>query len=116
MPGPTDHSETYLLRRCRQILDTAQVVYRRIHIAGMRYGGGGRARNTDMEGMFDLMLFFPKGKTTHVELKRANGGKLSQKQIEWQKTLDGLGHEAVIVDSIDDLLEVLKKNGVFIEV
>lgn len=116
MPAPEDKSESYLLRQCRKILDTANVVYRRIHISGMRYGGGSRGRNVDMEGMFDLMLFFPRGVTAHVELKRANGGKLSQKQIEWQRELEKLGHQAVIVDSIDDLLDLLKQNGVLVTV
>lgn len=116
MPTASHESESSLLRNCRRILDTAQVVYRRIHIAGMRYSGGSRGRNPDMEGMFDLMLFFPKGVTVHAELKRQNGGKLSQKQIEWQSTLEKLGHQAVIIDSIDDLIEVLKQNGVFVTV
>lgn len=115
-PGPTDYSETYLLRQCRKILDTANVVYRRIHVSGMRYGGGGRGRNTDMEGMFDLMLFFPKGVTVHAELKRKGGGKLSNVQMKWKNTLEKLGHTAVIIDSVDDLIEVLKANGVLLEV
>lgn len=115
-PAPSQDNESSLLRNCRRILETARVVYRRIHVAGMRYSGGSRGRNYDMEGMFDLMLFFPKGVTAHVELKRQNGGKLSAKQIAWKETLERLGHQAVVIDSIDDLLELLKQNGVFIEV
>lgn len=60
-------------------------------------------KSTDTEGCEDFTIFLPGNKTLHIECKTASG-KLSDKQREWIKELEMLGHDVHVVRSFEEFL------------
>lgn len=58
-------------------------------------------------GTPDLIVLGPNGRVLWVEVKGPLG-KLSPKQHEWHQRARELGHDVIVVQSIDALAEVLE--------
>lgn len=54
-------------------------------------------------GVPDRILLLPGGRALFVELKRPQGGRVSELQKKWQEWLCGLGFSCLIVRSKADL-------------
>jgi VRR-NUC domain len=59
-------------------------------------------------GSPDLYVFLPNGKTLMIEVKN-DKGKLSEGQKEFQEKITNLGHEYIVVRSLDEVIKCLTK-------
>ena len=53
-----------------------------------------------VKGVADMHFILPAGRIAFLEFK-APGGKQSPDQIKWQETVEKLGHEYLIITSVD---------------
>ena len=65
---------------------------------------------THFNGIPDRLVIFPDGKVSFVELKRP-GGRVRAIQAHTIAQLISMGHDAVILDSIDALREWVHAKG-----
>lgn len=107
-----------MLAQCKCLLRELEgfglLTFKRITVSGIPRGTGSRkfySKNTDMQGMSDLLVFLPGGKTLHVECK-ATKGKLSPDQKAWEATLTRYGHPYAVVRHPHDLQRLLMVYGV----
>ena len=56
-------------------------------------------------GLSDFIIFFP-GQTVFLEVKKL-GGKQSAEQIEFQKKVEKIGYEYVVIDTIDKARDLI---------
>lgn len=71
----------------------------------------GRLVRYGKKGSADIIGILPGGKFLSVECK-APGGRVRPDQIDFMNMINKNGGLACIVHSCDELMEVLKKNGV----
>lgn len=70
-----------------------------------RDGSSGFIKN-GKRGSPDYYIFLPSGQTIHLEVK-AEKGKQSVEQLEWEMKCKKLGHKYCLVRSIDDVEKIL---------
>ena len=64
-------------------------------------------------GRADLTYYTPSGKVVFIEMK-ANGGKQSKIQIDWEALVVSFGYEYYVIDTIEDLTAFLVLSGILI--
>lgn len=109
--------EDQIQRACVQWLDI-QVAMGRLKFTAIPLGEK-RSRVTAAilvglgarKGAPDLVIALPNGVTLWAELKRQKGGKTSKEQVAWRDALRALGHEWVLVRSLDDMIDAVAEHG-----
>lgn len=59
-------------------------------------------------GVPDRIVLLPGGRIVFVEVKRPRGGRLSELQMWWHKTIRGLGFQCWVVYSHEDIAKLTK--------
>lgn len=65
-----------------------------------------------LSGVSDLQILLPNGKTVFIEMKKQEGGRLSDAQIDFINKSQSLGHTVIVAKGCNDaskqFLEYLK--------
>lgn len=107
-------TEAELLKEAKAFLGILKtqglLTFRRIHVMPVQIGFKKFRPNTDMSGMEDLQVYLLNGRTLFLELKSVMG-RQSLEQANRERELKKLGHFYSIIRSIEQLILVLKQNG-----
>jgi len=61
-------------------------------------------------GRADLTYYTPSGKVVFIEMK-ANGGKQSKIQIDWEALVVSFGYEYYVIDTIEDFKACIMRSN-----
>jgi hypothetical protein len=111
----TTKSEAEIQREVREDLEAFEsaglITFARIGLGGvLRRTSTGRrviTKNDDMRGMPDFLVWFPKGRILHLEIKTPTGS-LSKDQIDFQARVENLGHEYAVATSREEASLVIE--------
>lgn len=102
----------------RQVIDYIEAVCPRVLVwacpNGARRSASGKPLNAVSglkRGAPDLVCALPGGKTLHIEVKTERG-VVSDDQFAFHTKLDALGHNCIVVRSVDDVRRAFEVLGI----
>jgi hypothetical protein len=107
--------EKDVLKAVKQVLEIYNIPYIRNNSGSIKSESGrwisfGKKGSADIVGIITMGRL--KGHFLAIEVKRPNGGILSEAQKEWLDKVNELGGVGIVVDGVDGLLEHLRDRGV----
>jgi len=104
--------ESEIQRSILQYLRLKKLPCWRMNVLGIPLPNGGFRPNVEMQGVADIHVIVKQkgiGVSAWLEVKRPKG-KQSDKQKEFQETVEKAGGLYAVVNSVDDVVEWLAQN------
>ena len=101
----TGKKENVVLSQCLQYLKLRGIYCWRNNIGAAKIGS--RYMSFGLPGSSDILGILPNGQFLAVECKKENGGKLSDKQVEFLSRIKQNGGVAVCVHSVNELEKII---------
>lgn len=98
--------EAVLQRHCMEILKASGLLWWRVPNGAVKHSGV--MKKSPMAGHPDLAGLLPSGRYFAIELK-ASKGILQANQVEWIEKIKASGGLAVVIRSVDEILNFLEK-------